>query len=203
MTIFKVLGPNGEAIHGGKGQWPLPEGDKPGAWLTVKGKLVLCTNGLHGVTAQQLLQWYRPNARLFVMEGDESQCDCDATKVAFGKARLLFEVTQEWPLLKLFPQALVFLALRAADLSGADLSGANLSGADLSGANLYGANLSGANLYGADLSRADLYGANLYGADLYGANLYGAYRPHDVPFGWEADMNGYLQKVAKAAEVQA
>jgi len=69
--------------------------------------------------------------------------------------------------------------LRAANLNEALLSGANLSGAyfigaDLSFANLKEAILSHANLSGADLRATDLSHANLSGAILSGAILSGA-----------------------------
>lgn len=56
-------------------------------------------------------------------------------------------------------------------LRGANLSGANLSWANLRGANLREADLSWANLRGTDLSWADLRKANLRGTSLNGANL--------------------------------
>jgi hypothetical protein len=67
-------------------------------------------------------------------------------------------------------------ALRAVDLSWANLSETDLSGADLrkaslAWANLREANLSGADLRGADLSHAYLVSANLSGAKLMGASL--------------------------------
>ena len=147
--IFKVLGPNGEACHGGRGQWPLPKGKKPGAWLEVEGALELCSNGLHGVPDSGLSQWYKPGVKLYAMEGDLTRGVAeDGHKVAFKRARLLYEITEGWPLLKLYPQARVFLARLAAEGTGtrADLSWANLSWADLSKANLSWANLSEANL---------------------------------------------------------
>ena len=214
--LFKVTGQNGEAIHGGSGSWPLPKDDQPGEWLEITGALVLCQNALHCVPDRGIMQWYRKDARLWLVEPDLSAGVVeDGQKVGFKRARLASEVTQAWPLLHLFPQAWVFLAMQAstpeagaylygADLSraylyGANLSGANLYGANLYGANLYGANLSGANLSGANLSGANLSGANLSGANLSGAYLSGAYRPTDAPDGWSADIAGYLSKVAVAA----
>ena len=64
--------------------------------------------------------------------------------------------------------------LCGANLCGANLCEANLCGANLRGANLYEANLCGANLCGANLRGTDLSGANLCGTDLSGANLCGA-----------------------------
>ena len=146
--LFKVLGLQGEAIHGGSGEWPLPEGDQPGEWLSVTGTIRACINGLHLTPAHALMSWYRKESRLFVAEADTTDMHMeDSSKAAFRRARLLTEVTAEWPLLKLFPQTWVYIAIR----DSKENSRANLSGANLYGANLYGANLYGANLHGADL----------------------------------------------------
>lgn len=69
---------------------------------------------------------------------------------------------------------LLFLELRDADLSGANLAGADLRYADLREACLEGADLSGAILTGADLRYANLRGADLAGAILHSARLGGA-----------------------------
>ena len=76
-------------------------------------------------------------------------------------------------------------AVLAVALGAANLRGANLHGADLYGADLRKADLRKADLYGADLSEASLYGANLRGANLYGADLSGAdLRGAYVSGGW-------------------
>lgn len=64
--------------------------------------------------------------------------------------------------------------LRAADLSGANLSGIVLSGSDLTGVNLSNASLKGTDLSGACLTNVRLTGADLTDADLSGACLEGA-----------------------------
>ena len=57
--LYKIVGPNGECLNGGRGQWSLPDGDKPGEWWEVDGPIEACRNGLHLVTAAQLDRWYR------------------------------------------------------------------------------------------------------------------------------------------------
>jgi uncharacterized protein YjbI with pentapeptide repeats len=87
-----------------------------------------------------------------------------------------FEIKSRWSgavLFSLETESLK-LAVEAAVLTSANLSGADLSGADLTSANLRGADLTRANLSGADLASANLMGANLSGADLTSANLRGA-----------------------------
>ena len=81
------------------------------------------------------------------------------------------EATEETPLSVKLGLAVREANLHGADLHGADLREANLRGANLHGANLRGADLRGANLRGANLRGADLYGANLRGADLRGKKL--------------------------------
>ena len=204
--LFKVLSADGKPLHGGTGDWPLPKGGKPGKWYAVDGKLACCERGLH--LTSDPLRWWRSKARLFVAEAEPLELAGDGSdKAAFRRARLLYEVTDSWPLLCMFPRVRAFIAasaksrdsganLSGANLSWANLSWANLSGAYLSGADLSGANLSGADLSGANLSGAYLSGAYLSGADLSGADLSGAYRPTDVPKGWTATESGLLVKKA-------
>src|SRR5262245_39552494 len=64
------------------------------------------------------------------------------------------------------PDVAAFLAGRAKDCPGCDLSNQSLKRRNLTGANLAGANLAGASFH-----RSVLRGANLSGADLTGANL--------------------------------
>jgi hypothetical protein len=37
--------------------WPLPVGERPGAWVHADGPLELCVRGIHSCTADQLPQW--------------------------------------------------------------------------------------------------------------------------------------------------
>jgi len=44
--LYKVLGPDGEPIHGGTGVWYLPKNGNPGEWMPpTAGTIVVCMNG--------------------------------------------------------------------------------------------------------------------------------------------------------------
>jgi uncharacterized protein YjbI with pentapeptide repeats len=165
--LYKVLGENGEAIHGGSGAWPLPHDGEPGDWLEVEGDIKCCFTGLHLVTDP--LQWLQTGARLYLAEPDITKSyHMDGNKGAFARARLVAEITPDWPFLGMATRIRLFLLAtgRWPDFR------ANLSRADLSGA---------------DLCRANLSGANLCRADLSGAN-----RPTDPPDGWTVSDGGLL-----------
>jgi hypothetical protein len=193
MTLFKVTDSEGHATNGGAPAfaYPLP-GKRPGAWTPAVEKPVACSRGYHLTTHPLNYGGLREGSRIFLAE-HRGAVHVQGDKAAFESVRLVAEVTPEWPLLRMYPEALACLMTRWrcengpdaqwpawADLSwanliGADLSGANLSRANLSGADLSRADLSGADLSWANLSWADLSGADLSGADLSGADLSGAY----------------------------
>jgi hypothetical protein len=188
MTLFKITDADGRATNGGTPAfaYPLP-GKRPGAWTPAVEKPVACSRGYHLTTHPLNYGGLREGSRIFLAE-HRGAVHVQGDKAAFESVRLVAEVTPEWPLLRMCPEALACLMTRWRRENGpdaqwpawADLSGADLSGADLSGADLSWANLIGANLIGADLSRANLSGANLIGAylswaNLSGANLIGAY----------------------------
>ena len=57
-VLYKVLGPHGEAMNGGRGKWFLPRGGRPGQWMPrIEGRLVPCSNGYHLCRAKDLLTW--------------------------------------------------------------------------------------------------------------------------------------------------
>ncbi len=51
---YKVLGADGEAIHGGRGKWHLPVGKHPGKWMPVISDPKLCERGYHVTTVDHL-----------------------------------------------------------------------------------------------------------------------------------------------------
>jgi hypothetical protein len=175
--LYKVLGEDGAAIHGGFGKWPLPHDGEPGEWLEVNGDILCCSNGLHLV--DNPMPWLQKGAHLFLAEPDLSMpMDFRGDKGAFTRARLIGEVTPDWPLLPMLPAISVFLLatgvwpeykpnLRSADLRSADLRSA-------------------------DLRSADLRFANLRSADLSSANLRSAHRPDNPPDGWKVSDGGLL-----------
>lgn len=188
QMLFKILGPNGKAIHGGTGSWPLPKDGEPGEWMEVEGEPSCCRSGLHLVSDP--LRWWQPKARLFVAEPDLTRpmSSDNFEKAAFQRARLVEEITPDWPLLCCFPRIRAFIAAAKRSRN----PDANLADANLAGAYLAGADLAGADLARANLARAYLAGANLARADLVGADLVRAYRPFDPPNGWHANDSGHL-----------
>lgn len=89
--VFKWLGENGEAHHGGAGQWGLPKHGAPGDWMPhVSGVLIPCKNGYHLCRKQDLVLWCAP--RLFVAEYKFKAVE-HRDKLVVRRARLLYEVT--------------------------------------------------------------------------------------------------------------
>ena len=89
-TLYKVLGTNGSAYHGGTLAWPLPNG-KPGRWVKVEGELVPCRNGLHLCTIDQLLAWLGPT--IWVAEAGRERIE-QKDKIVARRARLV--AATEW-----------------------------------------------------------------------------------------------------------
>ena len=87
-TLYKVLGPKGEAIHGGSATWALPNG-KPGKWMPKIADPVCCEQGYHLVELPALAEWLRDDCTIYLAEG-KGPSDSDGTgKTAFSEARLL------------------------------------------------------------------------------------------------------------------
>jgi hypothetical protein len=205
-VLFKITDADGHATSGGTPTfaYPLP-GKRPGEWTPAVEKPVACSRGYHLTTHPLNYGGLCEGSRIFLAE-HRGAVHVKGDKAAFESVRLVAEVTPEWPLLPMCPEALACLMTRWrrengpdaqwpawADLSGADLYGANLYGADLSGAylsraNLYGADLSRTDLSGANLSRTDLSGAYLSRANLYRTDLSGAYLSRANLYG--ADLSG-------------
>jgi hypothetical protein len=55
MLAYKVLSDGRSRFTGCR--WPLPDGDRPGAWVQASGPLELAANGVHACTVAQLPQW--------------------------------------------------------------------------------------------------------------------------------------------------
>ncbi len=93
-TLFKVLGKDGSAYHGGGGAWYPPNGKQPGKWMPpLKGEIQLCRNGYRYLTGtRQLLEWLGPV--LWIVEV-RSDIATDSEKGAARQARLL-ERVENW-----------------------------------------------------------------------------------------------------------
>lgn len=87
MAHYKVLGPNGEAIHGGSGSWHLPENGGPGKWMPRIERIIPCNSGYHIVTAEQLIPWLRSDASVFEVEYRGNIVNADDTKSVVQEAR--------------------------------------------------------------------------------------------------------------------
>ena len=90
-ALYKITGPNGESIHGGRGKWPLPKDGKPGTWRSVRGELIPCENGLHVVEAAQLALWVKLDAVVWEVETAGQSID-SGDKAVVRRARLTHRV---------------------------------------------------------------------------------------------------------------
>jgi hypothetical protein len=90
MTLYKITGLNGEAIHGGNGKWSLPKGRKPGAWMPAIDNIQPCERGYHLVSDVQLLAWLAVGI-VWEAEGRGKFIQCN-DKSVWPEARLLRKV---------------------------------------------------------------------------------------------------------------
>ena len=88
---FKLLNENGETPQRGF-RWPIPNG-KPGDWLPpINGKLALCENAYHVLTAKQLVGWSDWAPVLLEVEiGKEHITDGEKTGVREARPLRLIE----------------------------------------------------------------------------------------------------------------
>ena len=85
-VFYKVLGPRGEAVNGGHGQWPLPHGSRPGKWIEVTGPLRACQNGLHVCRLEQLVDWLGSTIWRVEIQGERIE---QSDKIVARQGRLL------------------------------------------------------------------------------------------------------------------
>lgn len=92
MTKFyKIVGPNGEPLHGGSGLWAMPKASKPGKWMPKVENVEACRSGYHLIPAKAIVEWLPrapQTALLCEAEGRGAQ-DSDGDKTAFAQARIL------------------------------------------------------------------------------------------------------------------
>ena len=86
QVLFKVLGENGEAFHGGTGSWFLPKGSRPGKWMPKIDNIAACERGYHVVTLAQLPAWLGPTIYEVEVRGDRID---QADKIVVAQARLV------------------------------------------------------------------------------------------------------------------
>ena len=92
MSLYKVLGQDGKAIHGGLLDWSLPvkkgRAWKPGKWHKVEPPIECCRTGLHLVEEDGIYSWYKPYCKVFEAEGAGAESR-EGNKIAFERARLI------------------------------------------------------------------------------------------------------------------
>jgi hypothetical protein len=166
LTLFKVLGKDGQAIWGGNGRWSLPQGSKPGEWMELAGRPRCCVKGFHLVADP--LPWWFDDARLFLAEADTSRpFDLDRSdKGAFNRVRLLCEITPDWELLPLYPRVAAFLALS----NPTEISKRNLW-LDFSFSSIENKDMSRISCYRFDMRATEIVNLNLGAAVLNSANF--------------------------------
>jgi hypothetical protein len=86
--LLKILGPKGEAIHGGTGSWHLPKDGQPGAWMPAVDTPVPCERGYHLATPAQAPVWLVNGCTIWEAEGRGVHVDRD-DKSAWAEARLI------------------------------------------------------------------------------------------------------------------
>ena len=88
---YKILSADGQSIHGGDLQWSLPKLNKKGKWVAgkwhkVKGKIVVCRNGLHVTTTPYK---YYTSMDVTCWEAEcRGDSDTRGDKTAFREVRL-------------------------------------------------------------------------------------------------------------------
>ena len=90
MLAYKVLSEGRSRFTGWA--WPLPDGDRPGAWVQASGPLQLAANGVHACTVAQLPQWL--GAEMWRIELDGEIVETEPALLA-ARGRLLARVA-EW-----------------------------------------------------------------------------------------------------------
>jgi len=95
MLWFKILSKTGRACHGGKYQYDLPKGKKPGAWTDRIDAPRMCDVGYHVTSAYNVEDWdgLSSRKRLFVAQvrgivGDGISED----KIVCSQIRLVREI---------------------------------------------------------------------------------------------------------------
>ncbi len=101
-ALYKVLGSDGNAIHGGNGAWHLPHGKRPGKWMPEVARPTCCTRGYHLVELPALAEWLAADCTIWEAEGRGASHTDGSGKTAYAQARLLRRVRLSERDLRLF-----------------------------------------------------------------------------------------------------
>ena len=100
--LYKILGPDGQAIHGGTGTWKLPTGKRPGVWMPKILTPVCCSEGYHLVELYSVAEWLQADCTIYLAEGKGSSHTDGSRKTAFQQARLIRRINISDEDLRLF-----------------------------------------------------------------------------------------------------
>ena len=87
--LYKVLGPEAQSIHGGKGTWHKPKGKRPGKWMDEIKTPHCCERGYHLVALYSLPEWLAADCTIYLAEGRGDSHTDGSGKTAFAQARLI------------------------------------------------------------------------------------------------------------------
>lgn len=93
MTQYYKVLVNGRSCHGGSLQWPMPDGDQPGAWVTVNDDIQICKRGLHATSRPY--SWYKAGCTVHPVECGEILDSLD-DKIVSNRMRIL-PAGYTWP----------------------------------------------------------------------------------------------------------
>ena len=85
MYALKFLNDQDKGTHSGF-EWPLPRDGKPGKWVSVKGEIEPCYNGIHACTLAQCFSWFTSNPYLIELGGKVID---NGNKLVARKGRLI------------------------------------------------------------------------------------------------------------------
>ncbi len=87
-TYYKCLTRDGKGPYSNF-KWPLPKNGEVGAWVKTKGPLVMCENGIHVCTANQLSWWINEHIYTIEIRGQKKS---DNNKLLVREARLVHRI---------------------------------------------------------------------------------------------------------------
>lgn len=89
--LYKIVGLEGEPLHGGTGKWTLPKGKHPSKWMPKIENVEACRRGYHLIPAKAIVEWLprAPHTGYLCEAEGYGASDKNGDKIAFAEARLL------------------------------------------------------------------------------------------------------------------